>query len=73
VTENVLKLNGFNIVSELRKDRSDTQNGIGGGLLVYSRERLDILPSDQCNNDFNQYCNFKISTSNSFVNIVLVY
>lgn len=73
MTENVLKLNGFNIVSELRKDRSDTQNGIGGGLLVYSRERLDILPSDQYNNDFNQYCNFKISTSNSFVNIVLVY
>ena len=65
-------MNGYNIINELRCDRFDTSNGIGGGLLVFSKEKLDILAYDKTN-DFNQYVNFKISTSNSYVNIVLIY
>jgi hypothetical protein len=41
-----LAIENYKIVTELRKDRCDTANGVGGGLLVYSRESLQILPSD---------------------------
>ena len=39
---------------------------------MFSKEKLDILACDKPN-DFNQYVNFKISTSNSYVNIFLIY
>ena len=72
IENNVLYLNDYEIISDLRKDRFDTTNGIGGGLLVYSRKGLEILPCDN-NNNFNQYCSFKVLTHNAYVNIVLIY
>ncbi len=72
LSDNVLKITNYELVSELRKDRCDTSNGFGGGLLVYSRKGLEVLPCDQYN-DFNQYVSFKVSYNNSIVNVFLVY
>ena len=54
-----LNMDNFELVTDLRKDRSDTANGIGGGLLVYVRNGLTVLPCDN-KSDFRQYCKFKI-------------
>ena len=40
-------------------DRTDTEGGRGGGLLVYGRSGIKILPVDKVV-DFQQYCKFKI-------------
>ena len=72
ISDDVIKLNGYELVSELRKDRSDTTNGIGGGLLVYARNGLVILPSDEYN-DFNQFVNFKVMTNVTYTNVILIY
>jgi hypothetical protein len=72
ISDNVLKISNYELVSELRKDRHDTTNGIGGGLLVYSRKGLEVLPCDKYNN-FNQYVSFKVSCNNSIINVFLVY
>jgi hypothetical protein len=37
-----LSIENYMLETELRKDRTDTGNGIGGGLLVYSRAGLKI-------------------------------
>jgi len=54
-----LQLSGYDLNPELRCDRADTANGIGGGLLVYSRTGLEILPCDT-DVDFTQYCKFVV-------------
>ena len=70
----MLNLNDYYLEPNLRCDRSDTQFGIGGGLLVYVRNGLTILPGDN-NSVFNQYCTFKLLNSNKSVDLVftLVY
>ena len=73
ISNNVLKIDGYEIVNELRTDRADTTNGIGGGLLVYTKKGLKILPADKQNN-FNQYLCFDVLTcTNEKVHIFLVY
>ena len=72
ISDNVLKLSGYELASDLRKDRTDTANGIGGGLLIYSRIGLEILPVDS-DSDFNQYVNFKVVTASSTLNVILIY
>jgi hypothetical protein len=47
ISDSYLSINGYQLQPELRVDRSDTANGIGGGLLVYSRDGLNILPCDK--------------------------
>ena len=37
-----LSIKGYEIVTDLRRDRCDTANGIGGGLIVYVREDLAV-------------------------------
>ena len=59
-------------MTDLRRDRCDTANGIGGGLIVYVREDLAVLPCDQ-SSEFNQYCKFKISDKSDCYYIYLVY
>jgi len=54
-----LNISNYYIEPSLRHDRTDTVNGIGGGLLCYIRNGLTVLPCDN-NSAFNQYCNFKI-------------
>jgi ribonucleases P/MRP protein subunit RPP40 len=51
---------GFELVTDLRIDRTNTDRGRGGGLLVYAKKDLPVfvLPIDQ-NDDF-QYCKFKV-------------
>ena len=44
ITNASLTLENYNLESDLRHDRNDTTAGIGGGLLVYSRKDLRILP-----------------------------
>ena len=38
-----LKLLNYDLIPELRCDRCDTTNGIGGGILVYVKEGLNVF------------------------------
>jgi hypothetical protein len=68
-----LSLENYKLETELRKDRCDTANGVGGGLLVYSRDNLQILPSDLTDRNFNQFCSFTIATKSEKLNVILIY
>ena len=75
ISNSLLNIKGYYIDPDLRADRKDTANGIGGGLLVYCKEGLDILPLDN-NNDFNQYRQFLVKSNNQNVkdfHVTLVY
>lgn len=63
---------GYTVETDLRRDRTDTRNGIGGGLLVYSKQGMEILPCDD-DIDFNQYCKFKVATRGGHITIILIY
>ena len=63
----ILNIPNYYIDSELRIDRSDTLNGIGGGLLVYVRIGLTVLSCDN-KSAFNQYCNFKLLNDDNSTN-----
>ena len=57
----------------IRIDRHDTQNGIGGGILIYVKNELFILPVDN-DSDFNQFCHFKVlSNSTDCIDIIAIY
>ena len=58
----MLNVPGYYIVNELRRDRSDTQRGAGGGILVYAKTHLKISPID-INSDYIQAVAFKIDLS----------
>ena len=69
-----LSIPGYQLEPELRRDRDDTLNGLGGGLLVYSRNGLKILPFKlQEDNGFHQHVCFKIITKGEPINIILAY
>jgi len=72
VTNALLAIPGYELQPDLRVDRNDTTGGVGGGLLVYVRNGLTILPIDKVNN-FNQFCGFKLSTKLVEYYIYLVY
>jgi len=42
-----LTIPGYQLETDLRRDRNDTRNGIGGGLLVYTRLGVEVLPCDK--------------------------
>ena len=72
ITDSYLSIAGYQLQPDLRADRTDTNNGIGGGLLVYSRDGLNILPCDKkC--VFNQYVTFKVQTGPVTTTFYLVY
>ena len=52
-----LNINGYELQPDLRRDRSDTDRGRGGGLLVYKKIGLQILPCDS-GVDYVQHCKF---------------
>jgi hypothetical protein len=58
-TNAYLTIPGFELQTDLRVDRSDTGGGRGGGFLVYSKTRLQILKLDQSTN-LTQVCKFKL-------------
>ena len=74
ISSNLLNIDNYYIDASLRIDRNDTLNGIGGGLLVYIKNGMMILPNDN-NSNFNQYCSFKIcdNKSQSKMNVTLIY
>ena len=58
----------------MRKDRADTTNGIGGGLLIYSKYGLKILPTNKhADCGFNQFTEFSVMTKGEPMNFVLFY
>ena len=70
----LLSIPGYHLDQNLRCDRTDTHYGIGGGLLVYCKIGLSILPCDS-ESDFNQYCSFKVLSADKTVDFIvtLVY
>jgi len=72
ISDAALSLHGYSLETDLRRDRQDTGNGVGGGLLVYSRKGMKILPLD-INNNFNQFCSFSTGTKRDSLNFVLAY
>ena len=77
IPDAALSINNYVLETDMRKDcaeSADTTNGVGGGLSVYAKPGLKILPYDKFNNnEFNQFCCFKIETKGTPVNIILVY
>ena len=59
ITNAMLNIPGYNIEPDLRIDRQDTLNGIGGGLIVYARDGL-ILKPIPVESSFNMFARFKI-------------
>jgi len=74
ISNSLLSIPGYSIDPNLRTDRLDTANGIGGGLLVYVKTGITVVPSVSENN-FNQYCKFDIIAKNTSesINVTLVY
>lgn len=72
ISDNVLKIKNYELLTELRCDRRDTSQGRGGGLLVYAKPGLIILPRDNYN-DFNQFLSFDIKTCDDFLTMFLIY
>lgn len=72
ISNATLAIPGYNIEQDLRKDRCDTTNGIGGGLLVYTKENTRVVAIDE-NNEFNQYCKFILTTEEGPIQFILIY
>lgn len=72
ICNSYLNINGYELVNELRKDRCDTKNGVGGGLLVFVRLGVTILPHNDDSN-FNQFCKFELKTKTDSMYFYLVY
>ena len=71
----MLNIPGYNIDPDLRCDRLDTTNGIGGGIIIYVRDGLTVLYNDDIKSSFNQYCRFnvKLGQTNKYVELIAVY
>jgi hypothetical protein len=60
-----LTIDGYCIETDLRKDREDTQHGIGGGLLIFTKSGLKIRKNDKYNNNnFSQFTSFIVLSKN---------
>lgn len=47
ISDAYLNIDGYELQLDLRMDRSDTAQGRGGGLLVYTKNGVKILKLDQ--------------------------
>jgi hypothetical protein len=72
ITDAFLKIPGYEIQPDVRKDRKDTVNGVGGGLLVYTRCGTTFLSINK-GLIMEQYCSFRLTDSYSNVEFSLVY
>ena len=73
----MLNIEGYYIEPDLRMDRSDTMNGIGGGLIVYIKNGLIVKPLP-VENSFNQFVQFDVVNNDDIcaarsLNITLIY
>ena len=70
----MLKLTEYNLETDLRRDRNDTSARIGGGLLVYTRRDIRVLPCESyTESKFNQFCAFEILMTGEQLNLILTY
>ncbi len=60
ISDAYLSIQGYELKSELRLDRSDTGAGRGGGLIVYAKKELSVLKLDQTARH-SQICKFLVS------------
>jgi hypothetical protein len=69
-----LQVDGYQLEVGLRRDRSDTTNGIGGGLLVYTKSGTEIKATEKFkNSNFNQFfCEFQLLTRTP-LNFIVIY
>ena len=58
----MLNVPNYYIDDDLRIDRTDTANGIGGGILIYARKDILLKPVPNPSN-FNQFCKFQVIPS----------
>ena len=74
ISNALLSIPGYFIDPDLRLDRHDTTNGIGGGLIVYVKDGIKVsrIPND---NDFNQYLQFVVkgNSHDDDMYVMLVY
>ena len=71
ISNAALGLNGYTLQSELRSDKTTSANGIGGGLVVYTRTGLEVCRTDRFQQyEFTQFIEFEIEGK---LNIILVY
>jgi hypothetical protein len=47
ISNALLNVAGYTFQTDLRNDRCDTANGVGGGLAVYTANGLEILPGQK--------------------------
>ncbi len=74
ITDASLQIPGYDLETDLRRDRQDTGGGIGGGLLVYSKNGIRVLKIDHYDDlEFNQLCSFRIESTGTPMNIILLY
>ena len=67
ITNAFLDVPGYELKTDLRRDRSDTRLGVGGGLLVYGKPGVKILPDNDCSHEFNQYCRFDLTNRTDYM------
>ena len=68
ISNAVLAIDGYELIPDLRMDRTDTAGGRGGGLVVYTRSGKQILKIDR-KLFYSQLCSFIMDD----VTINLVY
>ena len=74
ISDAAIAIPNYQLETDLRKDRCDTTNGVGGGLLVYTKRGIKFLPCDKfADSIFTQFCAFKVMTKGDPVTIILVY
>ena len=67
-----IRLVGYEVIPDLRCDRLETAGGIGGGLIVYAKDGLQIIPNTT-KSAFHQHCSFSVMTKSERLNFILVY
>ena len=70
IEDELLTIPGYGM--EIRKDREDTVQGIGGGLIVYARKGWR-LEEEEKTNDFSQHCKFKVKCEGVELKFILIY
>ena len=70
IEDALLTIPGYGM--EIRKDREDTAQGIGGGLIVYARKGWR-LEEEEKTNDFSQHCKFKVKCEGVELKFILIY
>jgi len=72
ISDALLTVPGYELKTDLREDRKDTAQGMGGGLLVYAKTQIQILKVDK-EETFNQYSKFLVCDNGKQLTMYLVY